>query len=284
MATSMGNVSLEPGSSRTCVRAQSKSGILGGGSVDSDHAFDASTRPHAGEGKEGLTRSKERGWFEAGAGLVLPVARAGRNRLLVFRDRLFARHLESRGLEIGKDAFVPFGSELSDRTSIGDHTRVGQLLVKSEGEVAIGSFCAIGSDVLIVASNHRMDHANLQFRIQGRLGFQNLVKPPGPVLVGHNVWIGDRATFVYGPRGLTIGNGAVIGACSVVRRDVPPFAVVLGNPAKILRYRFRSEVRDKLNEIAWWEWPLEKIGRNRSFVEADLTDLNVEDIDKLVVP
>jgi serine acetyltransferase len=63
-------------------------------------------------------------------------------------------------------------------------------------------------------------------------------------------------------RGVTIGDGAVIGAYSVVTKDVPPYAIVGGNPAKIIRYRFSPDIIEKLMAIKWWDWPEEKIKRN----------------------
>jgi virginiamycin A acetyltransferase len=62
--------------------------------------------------------------------------------------------------------------------------------------------------------------------------------------------------------GTTIGHGSIVGARAVVTKDVPPFAIVAGNPAKIIRYRFEQEVIDKLMEIRWWDWPKEKVEQN----------------------
>jgi virginiamycin A acetyltransferase len=62
--------------------------------------------------------------------------------------------------------------------------------------------------------------------------------------------------------GVSISNGAIIGACAVVGSDVPPYAVVIGNPARVIRVRFEPDVVTALNEIAWWDWPAERITRN----------------------
>jgi len=62
--------------------------------------------------------------------------------------------------------------------------------------------------------------------------------------------------------GTTIGHGSIVGARAVVTKDVPPFAIVAGNPAKIIRYRFEQKVIDKLMEIRWWDWPKEKVEQN----------------------
>ena len=70
------------------------------------------------------------------------------------------------------------------------------------------------------------------------------------------MWIGDRATILSG---VSIGNGAVIGASAVVTKDVSPYAVVAGNPAKLIKFRFEQDVIDSLKKIQWWDWPLEKI-------------------------
>lgn len=74
--------------------------------------------------------------------------------------------------------------------------------------------------------------------------------------VGHDTWIGHGALI---KPGLTIGLGSIIGQGSVVTKDVPDYAIVVGNPARILRYRFEDEIIDHLKKIAWWDWPLDMI-------------------------
>ncbi|WP_458700068.1 DapH/DapD/GlmU-related protein [Sulfurospirillum sp. 1307] len=76
------------------------------------------------------------------------------------------------------------------------------------------------------------------------------------VLVGHDVWIGHNVTVMGG---VTIGNGAVIGSGAIVTKDIPAYAIVVGNPAKIIKFRFNSEIIDKLQEIQWWNWDKDKI-------------------------
>lgn len=76
------------------------------------------------------------------------------------------------------------------------------------------------------------------------------------IIIGHDVWIGNDCTIMSG---IHIGNGAVIGAGSVVAKDIPPYAIVVGNPAKIIKYRFSEEIIQKLQELKWWYWPEEKI-------------------------
>ncbi|MCU0904959.1 MAG: CatB-related O-acetyltransferase [Tabrizicola sp.] len=75
-------------------------------------------------------------------------------------------------------------------------------------------------------------------------------------VIGHDVWIGHGALILPGVR---IGSGAIIGAGSVVSRDVAPYSIVAGNPARLIRARFRSEIVDRLLALAWWDWPLDRI-------------------------
>ena len=70
------------------------------------------------------------------------------------------------------------------------------------------------------------------------------------------MWVGSYATILSGVR---IGHGAVVGANAVVVRDVPPYAVVAGNPARIVKYRFDNKIVEKLLDMEWWDWPEEKI-------------------------
>jgi acetyltransferase-like isoleucine patch superfamily enzyme len=78
----------------------------------------------------------------------------------------------------------------------------------------------------------------------------------GNISIGHDVWIGHGATIVSGVK---IGHGAVVGAQAVVAKNVPDYAVVVGNPAQVIKYRFESSAIEALLNINWWDWPDEKI-------------------------
>ena len=92
----------------------------------------------------------------------------------------------------------------------------------------------------------------------------------GDIVVGNDVWIGYEAVILAG---VTIGDGAVIGARAVVAEDVPPYTVVGGVSAKILRRRFPEEISTALQEMKWWDWPEEKIRRNITAIQSGRIDL-----------
>ena len=81
----------------------------------------------------------------------------------------------------------------------------------------------------------------------------------GDTLIGNDVWIGNSVTFMPGVK---IGDGAVIGTNSVVTKDIEPYSVVAGNPAKLIRKRFDDDTIEFLLKLKWWDWPIEKIGAN----------------------
>jgi virginiamycin A acetyltransferase len=85
----------------------------------------------------------------------------------------------------------------------------------------------------------------------------------GDTIVGNDVWIGYEALVMPG---VTIGNGAIVSSRSLVVRDVPPYTIVGGNPAKPLKQRFSADVVDALQSIAWWEWPIDKITRHLKII------------------
>lgn len=81
----------------------------------------------------------------------------------------------------------------------------------------------------------------------------------GDIVIGNDVWIGQNAMILSG---VHIGNGAIVGAGAVVSANVPDYAIVAGNPAKIIKFRFDAQTISNLNQIRWWDWPEEKIWKN----------------------
>jgi acetyltransferase-like isoleucine patch superfamily enzyme len=166
---------------------------------------------------------------------------------------------------------IPKGSQISNSTHIGKGTRInGKISIKGKGLCNIGKYCALGSDIKIITSNHRVDFANLQCSLQRRHNFVEIDQSKGPVVIGNNVWIGDSVIILSG---VTIGDGAVIGAGSVVTKDVADFTVAAGVPARHLRMRFPNDICSQLNKIAWWDWCDDKIKQNNIFFELDLSTI-----------
>lgn len=146
--------------------------------------------------------------------------------------------------------------------------------------LVIGKFCAIatGARFIMNGANHALDGlSTFPFEIFGG-GWEADFDPSGlqaghrgDTVIGNDVWIGTQAVILPGVR---VGDGAIIAAHAVVSRDVPPYAVVAGNPAEIRKMRFDDETVAALLQIAWWNWPPEKIGRNVAVVQgADVTAL-----------
>ncbi|MCF2856975.1 Vat family streptogramin A O-acetyltransferase [Pseudoalteromonas sp. SMS1] len=131
-------------------------------------------------------------------------------------------------------------------------------------KLKIGKFCAIATGVKFImnGANHQMSgFSTYPFYIFGN-GWEKATPQAGELPykgdteVGHDVWIGYKATIMAG---IKVGNGAIIASKSVVTQDVPPYSIVGGNPAKVIRMRFEQPVIDTLLNIAWWDWPAEKI-------------------------
>jgi len=186
----------------------------------------------------------------------------------------------SKKLHVGKDVFIHDGSDISATLYVGDGTRInGPAKIKGHETVRIGNYCAIGDNLRIISTNHKMNYADVQTGLQEMLGIKWADKSKGPIEIGNNVWIGDSVTILPGAK---ISDGAVIGACSVVTKTIPPFSVAVGIPAKPIKKRFSEEVIKKLLEIRWWDWPLNKIKRNKEFFEIELNNINVNKIDGLI--
>lgn len=147
-------------------------------------------------------------------------------------------------------------------------------------KLIIGNFCAIANGVqfLMGSANHRMSSiTTYPFSAFG--GSWEEIVPPhlsqlphkGDTIIGNDVWIGRESLIMPG---IHIGNGAIIAARSIVTKDIPSYAIVGGNPAKIIRMRFDNEMIESLEKLKWWDFDCDKL-------EKWLPILCSEDIDKV---
>jgi acetyltransferase-like isoleucine patch superfamily enzyme len=150
-----------------------------------------------------------------------------------------------------------------------------------EVKLKIGRFCSIAEGVTIyLGGSHRTNLVTTypfgafpdDWPKAEQLRYEDVgAVSRGDVVIGNDVWIGHRASILSG---VTIGDGAVIGAESVVVNDVQPYSIVAGNPARLIRKRFDEETIRKLSELKWWDWPIEKIGNNLNVICSN----NVSDV------
>lgn len=154
------------------------------------------------------------------------------------------------------------------RSSVGNfsYTGIGTML----RSCSIGNFCSLSWNVSIGGGDHEYDHVTTsplwRFRMmdgdvshaENQALQKRFVDQPDCV-IGHDVWI---ATNVVILRGVSIGNGAVIGAGAVVTKDVEPYSIVVGVPARTVKKRFSESVIAQLEALQWWNWPVEKIREN----------------------
>jgi phosphonate metabolism protein (transferase hexapeptide repeat family) len=161
-------------------------------------------------------------------------------------------------------------TEVGARTTMVEATLDDYSYIVHDGEVAytsIGKFCSIASHVRINPGNHPMWRASqAHFTYRSRQYWPEeaddeaffVWRRSHPVVIGHDVWIGHGVVILPGR---TIGTGAIVGAGAVVTRDVAPYTIVAGNPARVIRRRFDERTSDRLQALAWWDWDHERLRR-----------------------
>tara|TARA_B100000795_G_scaffold270068_1_gene262450 strand:- start:6210 stop:6728 length:519 start_codon:yes stop_codon:yes gene_type:complete len=153
---------------------------------------------------------------------------------------------------------------------VGDYTygdkNISTLDFTDKYKVIIGKFCSIAGGIRIyLDANHRVDwittypFGHIAQNIFNTFDGTGHPVGKGDVIIGNDVWIGEGASIASG---VTIGNGAVIASRSHVVKNVEPYSIVGGNPAKFIKYRFSKENIEKLQNLKWWDWDINKINEN----------------------
>ena len=143
----------------------------------------------------------------------------------------------------------------------------------------IGKFVQIAHGVQFITSsaNHQMDgFSTYPFAVFGEpwvSSYEAKWPNKGDTIVGNDVWMGHESLIMPA---VSIGDGAIIASRSVVTKDIPPYNIVAGNPAKIIRKRFDEKTVSKLLEIKWWDWPIEEITQNISSIVNSNIDALIE--------
>lgn len=147
-------------------------------------------------------------------------------------------------------------------------------------KLIIGKFCAIAAEAkFIMTGDHKLDAIStypfpiFQYGWETAYDIKDLpVK--GDLIIGNDVWIGYDSLI---KNGVKVGDGAIIAARAVVVKDVPPYAIVAGNPAKIVKMRFDDSTIDRLLQIAWWDWDIKKINKHLALI----CNLDIEQLEEV---
>lgn len=146
-------------------------------------------------------------------------------------------------------------------------------MASEDAPLQVGSYCSVASGVQFYCkSGHVHDCATsfpIHFCVLGQPMPNKSLGHRRGIRVGNDVWIGRDAAIMPG---VTIGDGAVIGARAVVAKDVPPYAVSVGNPARVVRYRFDDETIAKLLSIQWWAWDTDKVKLEADYLTGPIED------------
>lgn len=178
------------------------------------------------------------------------------------RDVVFLKNFITNPLiEVGDYTYYDGGGERFQDENV---------LIIYTCKLVIGKFCQIarGTQFLMSDANHQMNgFSTYPFFVFGRFAegadgwadYSPEFPHKGDTIVGNDVWFG-RESFIM--PGVKIGDGAIIASRSVVTRDVPPYTLVGGNPARVIRQRFPDAIIEQLLKVRWWDWPYDKISKN----------------------
>lgn len=195
--------------------------------------------------------------------------------------------------EIGKAYLGKIALSPSVKVNIGLMSYIsGSSTVRGTHKLEVGSFCSLASGLYITTTNysHPTDYpSTFNFRSNERIVSENMgfdisfaptKEVKNGVVIGNDVWVGRDVTIM---NGVTLGDGCVVGTKALVTENCEPYGIYGGVPAKLIRFRFQENMVSQLLKLKWWQWPYERISRNKHFFNTNLTSYkgSLEDIVEL---
>lgn len=175
------------------------------------------------------------------------------NKCVVLRKKYKKSHISCK-------AHISNSATIEDNVTISDFCFINyNVLIQKFSHInmntiidsgTIGKFCSIGPYCHIGAGMHSIEHLTTSHVIQKKLNNKFFFESfPAPPIIGNDVWIGSHVCIL---QNVTIGDGSIIGAGSVVTKSIPPYSIAVGNPAKIIKCRFNEELMHKISALEWW--------------------------------
>lgn len=180
----------------------------------------------------------------------------------------FSRGLQNVSFE-GKNA-VPDRCNFSGKIKIGYATTLGYNNLLG-GTITIGKYCQLGADIALHATNHPINYMTTYINKNLFKGELKSLKQENKITIGNDVWIGHGVIVVGN---VTIGNGAILAAGSVVTKDVAPYAVVAGVPAKEIKKRFSDAIIHEIETLQWWDLSEQELEKIKPLFFKDFTNRN----------
>ncbi|MFI8577868.1 CatB-related O-acetyltransferase [Rossellomorea aquimaris] len=194
------------------------------------------------------------------------------NRIIIKKSILSGEIVAKQGCKLSNvtcSGNVKLGSFVSLN---GPGTRISSRL---EG-IDIGSFSSVASNVIIQEDYHRIDKVSTYFMNQNifKDDLENDIYTKGKIIIEEDVWVGSNSAILSGVK---IGRGSIIGAGSVITKDIPRYSIVAGNPATLIKKRFPEHVINKLEESNWWEYDIEEILKLKKEFNINLNEIKAEE-------